>query len=199
MAGVLAALKRIFKGDDETIAVVTEPTSGLDISEPIITFVQLVKDNPKRFELELVSDVDWHEVYNTLLHCHVRHFPGKTFLYRFKDKEASLSWSLQVSLDINELVRLFNDYTWTIFLSPMDADPLAVAGYWSFNESFLTWDEAGYIRKELQPFLRERLKMKRDLDAQREAMRQKRRDAAQAVKDNATRQHYIEIYCKKEA
>lgn len=114
--------------------------ADIDISEPVISFVECVRNNPKRFEVNEFTG-DYFYYTNQILD------PEDYKSYTLWDKVTKEGWSVQGSRYIGPIL---------VYLSHTDRC--------YSNPSFLTTDERVYIIKEIKDIMEYRKVRKIKLD-----------------------------------
>lgn len=114
-----------------------------DISEPVISFLKTVRENPKRFIV--AEDCSWYTVHD------VREIPNYK-AYKIWDKKLDKGWYVRGD---RWLINLY-------FVSPSTKE--GFYPYYYEHAFFLTSDEKEYLIKEISSIMNYRIDRKAKLD-----------------------------------
>ena len=161
----------------------------LDISEPVFSFMRVVRDNPKRFSI--TTEVNLGDVYFEMCNRPYMEYAGKLDNIRFvlTDKKEGLWWDFYGKISING-----SDFELQFF----NGNGKVVRSIVRINSGpdFLNKNEIQYLFngfKEVYDVRVARYNLLLDYREKREAdKRQALRDAA----NQAERKALMEVYCK---
>lgn len=161
--------KRIFCSQDEFnvhangLPIAKLPKADKDISEPVISFVNCVRNNPKRFKV--VYEFEYTRL--RLTYDKSKTFVGEcglpeTYTYAFKDTKTGESWTL------------CGGTTWPrVYLTPVKNQ--------TDNSEWLTKDERYYLITEIKNIMKDRKGRKEKLQSLRKE--RKNRDERNRLKE----------------